>query len=201
MSRATVHRKSQSPDNLLHETLHVRRAPNRLRSRRPLRPLMENLTNQDFSPLQYQILLSHLSLVSLTPHQNAKCRAMHGSNLTACARDPAGLTQTSKEWDWLIIKTVRADTSNPLVISFITVLLWSLHAVSPTPPTKTWLNIFVILPVSPNRIVQPPVSCVHMIEEEEHRPFATKRRRKESIKYVWKPPVAALCFSLKPVCR
>jgi len=45
-----LHRKSQSPDHLLHETLHVRHAPNRLRSRRPLRPFMENLTNQDYSP-------------------------------------------------------------------------------------------------------------------------------------------------------
>jgi len=45
-----LHRKPQSPDHLLHETLHVRRAPNRLRSRRPLRPFMENLTNQDYSP-------------------------------------------------------------------------------------------------------------------------------------------------------
>ena len=83
-----LHRKPQSPDHLLHETLHVRRAPNRLRSRRPLRPFMENLTNQDYS-LQYQIRWSHISLVSLTLHQDAACRAKYGCNLTACARDTA----------------------------------------------------------------------------------------------------------------
>ena len=49
----------------------------------------------------------------------------------------AGLTQNSTEWDWLIIKTVCAATFNPPVTSSITVLLWSLHAESPTPPTKT----------------------------------------------------------------
>jgi len=45
-----LHRKSQSPDHLLHETLYIRRTANRLCSRRPLRPLMENLTNQDYFP-------------------------------------------------------------------------------------------------------------------------------------------------------
>ena len=50
-----LHRKSQIPDHLLHGTLHVRHAPYRLCSRRPLRPFMENLTNQDYSPLQYRI--------------------------------------------------------------------------------------------------------------------------------------------------
>jgi len=162
-----LHRKSQSPDHLLHETLHIRCAPNRLRSRRPLRPFMKNLTNQDYSPLQYRIRWSHLSLVSLTLHQDATCHAKHGCNLTACARDTAGLTLTFTEWDWLKIKTARAVTSSQPVTSSITVLLWPLHAVSPTPPTKTWLNIFAILPFRPNRMVLPLVSSVYTTEEEE----------------------------------
>jgi len=45
-----LHRTSQIPDHLLHGTMHVRHAPNRLCSRRPLRPFMENPTNQDCSP-------------------------------------------------------------------------------------------------------------------------------------------------------
>jgi len=145
--------------------LYARHAPNRLRSRRHLTPFTVNLTSQDYSHLQYQILWSHISLVSLIFHQDATCRAKHGSNVTACARDTAGLTQTSTEWDWLIIKTVCAATSNPSVTSSITVLLWPLHAASPTPPTKIWSNIFAILPFKPNRIVLPPVSCVYMTEE------------------------------------
>ena len=32
-------------------------------------------------------------------------------------------------------------------------------------PTKTWLNIFAILPFRSNRIVLPPVSCMHTKEE------------------------------------
>jgi len=106
-----------------------------------------NLTNQDYSRLQCQIRWSHISLASLILHQDATCRAQHGSNLTACSRDTAGLMQISTEWDWLIIKTACAATSHPPVTSSITVLSWPLHAVSPTPPTKTWLNIFSILPV------------------------------------------------------
>ena len=124
--------------------LYARHAPNRLHSRRHLTPFTENPTNQDYSHLQYQILWSHISLVSLTPHQDATCRAKHGSNLTACAQDTASLTQTSTEWDWLIIKTVCAATSNLPVTSSIIVLLWPRHAVSPIPPTKVWLNIFAI---------------------------------------------------------
>ena len=79
---------------------------------------------------------------------------------------PIHLTQTSTEWDWLIIKTACVATSNPPVTSSITVLSWPLHAVSPTPPTKTWLNIFSILPFRLNRIVLPPVSCVYTTEED-----------------------------------
>jgi len=48
-----LHRKSQSLDHLPHETLHVRRAANRLCLRRCLRPFMENLTNQDYSPADW----------------------------------------------------------------------------------------------------------------------------------------------------
>jgi len=163
-----LHRKSQNPDHLLHGTLHVRHVPNRLRSRRPSQPFMENLTNHDYSPLQYQIRRSHISLVSLTLHQDATCRAKHGFNLTACAQDTAGLTQTCTEWDWMIIKTACAATSNPPVTSSITVLLCPLHATSPTPPMKTWSNIFAILPSRFNRVVLQPVSCVYTTEEEWH---------------------------------
>jgi len=99
----------------------------------------------------------------LTLHQDATSRATHGPNLTACARDTVGLTQTSTEWYWLKIKTVYAETSNPPVTSSITVLFWPFHAAWSTPPTKTWLNIFAILSLRPNRIVLPPVSqlCVY----------------------------------------
>jgi len=41
-----------------------------------------------------------------------------------------------------------------------------IYAVSPTPPKKTRLNIFAILPFRPNRMVQPLVSCVYTTEEE-----------------------------------
>jgi len=127
---------------------------------------MENLTNQDYSPLQYQIRWNQKSVVSRILHQDATCRAKHGSNLIASARDTAGLTQASTEWDCLIIKTVCAVTSNPPFTSSITVLLWPFHAVSPTPPTKIWSNIFVILPFRLNRIVLPPVNYVYTTEEE-----------------------------------
>ena len=69
------------------------------------------------------------------------------------------------EWLWLLIKTACAETSNPPVTSSITVLFWTLHAVSPTPPTKIWLNVFAILLFRPNRIVLPPVSYVYTTEK------------------------------------
>jgi len=56
---------------------------------------------------------------------------------TTCAQDTADLMQTSTEWDWLTIETVCAATFNLPITCSITVLLWPLHAVSPTPPTKT----------------------------------------------------------------
>jgi len=154
-----------SKHKAIHETLHVRRASNRLRWRRPLRSFMENLTNHDYSPLQFQILWSHISLVAITLHQDATCRAKHGSNLTACALDAAGLKRTSAEWDWLMTKAVRAETSNPPIVSSITVPCCPVCAASPTPPTKIWLNTFAILPFRSNRIALPPVTCVYTTEK------------------------------------
>jgi len=56
----------------------------------------------------------------------------------------------------------------PTVTSSATVLLWPLHAVSPTRPSKIRLNVFTILPFRLNRIVLPAVSYVHTTEEGEY---------------------------------
>jgi len=73
----------------------------------------------------------------------------------------------SAEWLWLLIKTV-CETSNPPVTSSTTVLFWTLHAVSPTPPTKICLNVFAILLFRPNCIVLSPVSYVCTTEKKRH---------------------------------
>jgi len=84
---------------------------------------------------------------------------------TACALYTAGLTQTCAEWSWLIIKAVCAETSNPQVTSSINVLFWPLHAASPTPSTKIWLNTFAFVPFRPYRIILSAV-CIRQKKNE-----------------------------------
>ena len=138
--------------------------------------------------------------------------AKHGFDLTACALDTAGLTQTCTEWDWLIINTVCAQTSNPLVTSSINTLFWAFHVASPTPPKKIWLNTFAIVPFKfkPYRIVLPPVSCVYTTEEKIAKkascvctPFVSHGRRQcfRSVKVfiAYKNAYRNMCYILRNV--
>jgi len=96
------------------------------------------------------------------------------SNLTACAPDTADLTQTCTEWDWLIIKTLCAETSNAPVTSSTTMLFWPPNAASPDTNT-TNEDLFEYFSncsfERPYRIVLPPVSCVYTKEKEEDEEY------------------------------
>jgi len=63
-----------------------------------------------------------------------------------------------------MIKTVCGDIQSANILS----LPWPFHAASPIPPTKTWSNVFAILPFRPNRMALPRVSCVYTTEEGIH---------------------------------
>ena len=130
------------------ETLHMRRSLIRLRSRR------------------LQTLSKHTSLVLQAFHQDATCRAKHGSNLTDCALDKAGWRRAYTEWNWLMTQTVCAETSNPAAISLITVPRCPHRETSPTPSMKIWLNTFAILLLSSNRI---GLTCQLCIRKKKKR--------------------------------
>jgi len=85
-------------------------------------------------------------------------------------------------WMWV----QKLDDINTFVVRFSCVVR-PFHAVSPTPPTKTWLNIFAILPFRLNRIVLPPVSFVYMTEEESRGNFKFLRfvQYKTSFMNIW----------------
>jgi len=118
--------KSQSTKSQLSATWSLAHTA---RSRQtPLETLLKivhgDLTNHDYSPLQFQTLWSHISLVLQTIHHDATRGAKHGSNLTDCALDAAGLRRTCAEWNWPMTLAVCAETSNPPVISMLVCFTW-----------------------------------------------------------------------------
>jgi len=153
-----LHCKSQSPDHLLHETLHVRHAPNRFRSRCPLRPFKENLTNQDYPPPVPDSLKTYISSFTNSPpgcHMPRKAWVQLNRLRTGHGRFNANLHRIRLADDK---NCVCGDTQSASHILY--------HCTVMAPPTKIWSHIFAILPFRFNRIVLPPVSYVYTTEEE-----------------------------------
>jgi len=73
-----------------------------------LRPFMKNLTSQDYTPSPVPDSLKSSPQLSIMM-QRAKLRTGNGR-----------FRRTSTEWDWLMIKTVCAETSNPSVTPAMT---------------------------------------------------------------------------------
>ena len=96
-------------------------------------------------------LCEAIYLVLQTLHQDATRHTNHGSNLTACALDTAGLTPTWVEWYQPMAKTVCAETSISSITSSITAPFWPHREASTTPTMKIWLNASAILYFGPNR--------------------------------------------------
>jgi len=128
---------------------------------------MANLTNRRLLPPPVPDYLKPYiySFTNSPPGFNVPCEAW--VRLNRLQTEHGRLTQTCTEWDWLIIKTVCAETSNPPVTSSIIVLFWPLR-----PPCSITIEYLIEYLHNcsffrPYLIVLPPVSCVYTTDEKQ----------------------------------